>query len=128
MAFTYDPTTSIGKMRVIIPDKDERSVFFQDEELQVFLDLSGDILRASAMALETMASDQVMVLKAIQTLDLGTDGPAVARGLREHAKELRDQAKNAEASEDGGAFEIAEFADDAFTQRERIRKQWLRGL
>jgi hypothetical protein len=127
MAFTYDPTTSIGKMRVIIPDKDERTVFFQDDELQVFLDLTGDILRAAAMALETMASDQVMVLKAIQTLDLGTDGPAVSRALREHAKNLREQAESADASEDGGAFDIAEFADTAFTQRERMWKQILRG-
>lgn len=126
MTFTYDPTTEIGKMRVIIPDKDAANVFFQDEELQVFFELAGDVRRAAADALETMASDQTMVLKVITTLDLRTDGAATARSLREHANSLRSQAKEAEASE-GAFFEIAEMPDDAFTRRARVWKQTQRG-
>lgn len=128
MTYTYDTTTSIGKMRMIIQDKDEQNVFFQDEELQAFLDMAsdGDVRRAAADALESMASNQVMVLKVVRTLSLSTDGAATARALREHAKSLRDQADLADAG-DGGLFEIAEFAGDVFTQRERIRNQMLRG-
>ncbi|PKN91102.1 MAG: hypothetical protein CVU44_21025 [Chloroflexi bacterium HGW-Chloroflexi-6] len=126
MTYTYDPTTSIGKMRMIIQDKDEQNVFFQDEELQAFLDMASDVRRAAADALESMASNQVMVLKVVRTLSLSTDGAATARALREHAKILRDQADLADAG-DGGLFEIAEFAGDVFTQRERIWNQMLRG-
>ena len=126
MTYTYDTTTSIGKMRMIIQDKDEQNVFFQDEELQAFLDMASDVRRAAADALESMASNQVMVLKVVRTLSLSTDGAATARALREHAKSLRDQGDLADAG-DGGLFEIAEFAGDVFTQRERIRNQILRG-
>jgi hypothetical protein len=126
MTYTYDTTTSIGKMRMIIQDKDEQNVFFQDEELQAFLDMASDVRRAAADALESMASNQAMVLKVVRTLSLSTDGAATARALREHAKSLRDQADLADAG-DGGLFEIAEFAGDVFTQRERVWNQALRG-
>ena len=126
MTDSYDPTTEIGKMRVIIPDRDEANVLFQDEELQVFLDLAGDVRRAAADALDTLASSQAMILKVITTLDLQTDGAATARALREHAKALREQAREADAG-DGNLFEIAEMPDDAFTRRERVWKQALRG-
>jgi len=126
MTYTYDPTNSIGRMRMIIQDKDEQNVFFQDEELQAYLDMAGDVRRAAADALDSLASNQVMVLKVIRTLNLSTDGAATARALREHAKTLREQADVADAG-DGGLFEIAEFAGDVFTQRERVWNQMLRG-
>jgi hypothetical protein len=125
MTFTTNPTTEIGKIRVIISDSDSQYPFFQDEELQVFLGLAGDVRRAAADALDTMASNQAMVMKVIATLDLETDGAATARALREHAKTLREQAKEADAG-DGALFDIAEFADDAFTRRKRIQNQSLR--
>lgn len=126
MTYTYDPTNSIGRMRMIIQDKDEQNVFFQDEELQAYLDMAGDVRRAAADALDSLASNQAMVLKVIRTLNLSTDGAATARALREHAKTLREQADVADAG-DGGLFEIAEFAGDVFTQRERVWNQMLRG-
>lgn len=126
MTYTYDPTNSIGRMRLILSDKDEQNVFYQDEELQAFLTMAGDVRRAAADALDAMASNQAMVLKVIRTLNLSTDGAATARALREHAKTLREQAEAADAG-DGDLFEIAEFAGDVFTQRERIWNQALRG-
>lgn len=126
MTYTYDPASEIGKIRLIIQDKDEQNVFFQDEELQAYLDMAGDVRRAAADALDSLASNQVMVLKVIRTLNLSTDGAATARALREHAKTLREQADVADAG-DGGLFEIAEFAGDVFTQRERVWNQMLRG-
>lgn len=126
MTYTYDPTSSVGKMRLILSDKDEQNVFFQDEELQAFLTMAGDVRRAAADALDAMASNQAMVLKVIRTLNLSTDGAATARALREHAKTLREQADVAEAGDDG-LFEIAEFAGDVFTRRERVWNEVLRG-
>ena len=34
MAFTYDPTTDIGKIRMLVPDRDSQNYVFQDEEIQ----------------------------------------------------------------------------------------------
>ncbi len=126
MAFTYDPTTDQGRVRMLIPDRDEQNVIFQDVEIQAYLDLNeGNVKRAAAEALETVASDQALVLKVITTLGLSTNGAAVANSLLERSKMLRDSADKADAA-DGGLFDYAEMPNNAFTKRERVWKQWQR--
>ena len=57
MVFTYDLTTDIGKVRLLISDSDVTSFHFTDEELQVFLTMSGgSLLIAAGYALEAWAS------------------------------------------------------------------------
>lgn len=128
MAYTYDVSTTIGKIRLLINDHDEADVIFQDDELQAFLDINEDSLKyAAAQALDTIASNEAMVLKVITLMDLRTDGAATAKALREHAAQLREEADDADAAEEDGLFDYAEMVTDAFTARERIRKQALRG-
>lgn len=55
MAHTYDLTTDIGKVRLLIGDTDitpTTDAQFSDEEIQAFLDLGGSILMAASKALE----------------------------------------------------------------------------
>ena len=54
--FTYDTDTDIGKIRLIISDKDEDDYHFEDAELQVFLTAEGSVNLASAAALESWAA------------------------------------------------------------------------
>ncbi len=59
MAHTYDLTTEIGKVRLLIDDRDIDPITdaqFSDEEIQVFLDIGGSILMAAAKALESWAA------------------------------------------------------------------------
>jgi len=56
MTATYDLSTNIGKIRLIISDKDIADCHFTDEELQVFLDSEGSVNLASAAALESWAA------------------------------------------------------------------------
>jgi hypothetical protein len=126
MAFTYDPTTERGQVRLLIPDRSEASFFFSDEEVDTFLAMEAGVRRATAMALETMASDQAMVLKVMRVLDLSTDGRAVSQALLERAGKLRSQAAEAEAAEDGGAFDIAEWGVTPFAEREIVWNDALR--
>lgn len=126
MTFTYDPTTDRGKVRLLIPDRNEGSMFFSDEEIDTFLAIESGTRRATAMALETMASDQAMVLKVVRVLDLSTDGRAVSQALMERAAKLRSQADEAEAAEDGGAFDIAEWGVTPFAEREIVWNDALR--
>lgn len=124
MAFTYDLATDSGKVRLLIPDTSATAYVFEDDELDAFLSLeSSDPRRAAAMALETMASSEAYVQKAIKVLDLQTNGPAVAKSLMERAEKLRAQA---EIADDGDAFDIAEMVHDSFSARERWEKQALR--
>ncbi len=125
-AFTLDVSSSIGQMRVLIPDRDAAHALFADGELNVFLSLSGqDVMRAAALALETLASDQVMVLKVIRILDLSTDGASVARALLERATRLREQASETEASAEA-LFDFAELDLNAFTARDIVWNKRLR--
>lgn len=138
MSFSYNLSDDVGKIRLLIPDNKDivlsanddivTTYVFEDEELQVFLALEDGFIRpAVALALETMASNEVYVLKHITLMDLTTDGSVVSRELRARAKDLRDQQLLADSREDGGAFDIAEMIDTSFQARERYQKQWLRG-
>lgn len=112
MAFTYNVSTDRGKVRLLITDVQESNPIFQDAEIDAFLALCTSVRLAAAAALETIAANEVLVLKKIVNLDLETDGPAVAKELRELAKQLRSQEENT------GACDIAEQIGDEFTARE----------
>lgn len=127
MAFTYDVSTDRGKIRLMIPDNTSTSYVFEDDEIDAFLSLEYDNpRRATALALETIASNEAMVQKVIKLLDLQTDGAKTSDALLKRAKLLRDQADRADAAEDGGAWDIAEWTVSEFAARERLRNQWLR--
>lgn len=117
MAFTYDVSTDRGKVRLLCTDTLESNAIFQDAEIDAFLSMNTSVRLAAAAALEVIASNEVLVLKKIVNLDLETDGPAVARELREQAKQLRAQESSV------GAFDIAEQINDDFTAREYWLKQ-----
>lgn len=127
MSFTYDPTTDLGKVRMLIPDRVQADAIFTDEELDAYLEMNGDSVKyAAADALDTIASDQAMVLKVITLLDLRTDGPATAKSLMDRADKLRTQADaddEAADAEEGGLFDYGEMVTNEFTKRERVLKQ-----
>ena len=120
MAITTDPTTDIGKMRIITGDKYEEALFMEDEEVEVFLDLYDDIRMAAAEMLQSMASMEAVIQKQITHLDLSTNGPAVAKALREHAQRLRDEVESEPAEA------VAEQIHNDFSFREFIWNEALR--
>ena len=127
MSFSYSLSTNTGKVRLLIMDNNASSYIFEDAEIDSLLAMEGDnVRRGAALALETMASNEAYVLKRITLLDLTTDGPAVAKELRARAESLRLLADRDDQAEDGGAFDIAEMAVDAFTSRQRFVNEWMR--
>lgn len=121
---TYDLTTDAGKVRLIITDTDPANVIFIDEEIAAFLELNAGILTAAAMALDTIADNEILVQKRISLLDLKTDGPSEAKELRVHADSLRKQAADEEADE--LTVDYAENPVDVFSLREKIIKDAMR--
>lgn len=131
MSFTYDLATDTGKFRAIFPDREQATALFSDEEIAAFLAIEGDIRRARARALEVAAADVVLTLRVTEVLGLRVDGASAARELRLEAKEERDRAGAADAltdAADGGLFDIAEWAVDDFSARERAASVALRTL
>lgn len=112
MSFTYDVATAAGQVRLLIPDTDPDNHLLEDAEITALLALeASDVRRAAATALELIASSEALVSKKIRTQDLSTDGPAVARELRERAAQLRVQADEATLNADGDevGLEIVDF-------------------
>lgn len=122
--FTYDPSTSAGRVRLLATDTDSDNAIFSDDEIDAFLALEDDnVKRAAATALDQIASSEALIQKRIKLLDLQTDGPAVAKALREHAATLREQADSEEIT---GAFDYAEMVVNPFSARDRLWNQRLR--
>lgn len=125
--FTYDPTTNVGRVRRTIPDKDEFNAFWTDDEIESFLlDEDNNWRRATALALETMASDDLLVLKVVKVQNIETNTDRMMTALMKRAQKLRDDAVVEEANA-GDAFEVAEVIVTDFQLRERIMGQALRG-
>ena len=113
---TTDLSTTIGKIRLMIPDRGTTSsaggdlwFAFSDGEISAFYELEGNSLkRATALALETLASNDALVKGVTETLDLKVDGAKAAEAMLKRAKLLREQADETEAA---NAFSIVEYGD-----------------
>jgi len=111
MTFTYDLATDRGKVRLLIQDTDSTYEFYSDAEIDAFITLAGDldgdtVFNASAIALESWASNQVLILKVVTLLDVEVDGAKVSAEMRARAAALRSDAIT--SSSDAG-FEVAEM-------------------
>lgn len=132
MAFTYDPTTARGQVRLLIGDTDTATTanqLFSDAEVDALLLLNNNVVRlGAAAAAEAIAMSQVMILKVIQVNGLSTNGAAVADAMRAMAAEWRRQYNEGEDGDPTGLVDYAEVVTTPFAARERIWNQALRGL
>ena len=135
MTFTfsiYSLETALARVRLRIRDTTSATAVFADEEILAFIAMEdNDWRRAAALALETIASTQLLLLKVITILDVKTDGAAMAKELRAEAQQLRDESERLRLraeDEDGSTFEVIEMVTNDFTHRERLRDEYLRGL
>lgn len=125
MTFTYDPITSRGRVRLLVADVDSTNAVFTDDEIDTFLALEVDVFTSAALALETIAVNEALVLKVIQTLDLKTDGAKLAEVLLKRAAALRERGGD-DPTVDTDDFAIAELALPVFGIRQRMQNEILR--
>lgn len=112
MAFNYDPTTDLGRVRLLISDVDDTDTsrqLFNDAEIEAFLAMNHGVKRAAAAALMAIAGNLAQVLRVIRTQDLQTDGQKTADALRALAQSLRAEADRDEDDADDGQFSIVDF-------------------
>jgi hypothetical protein len=99
MAFTYDPTTAVGRARLKIGDTIENegprphptNTNFSDEEIAIFLEDGDGAAMAAALACETLANEW----NAIPMTKLGPhqeDTRWMVQNWQQRAKDLRDEA------------------------------------
>jgi hypothetical protein len=114
LTFTYDLTTSRGKVRLYAQDTVTANAIFIDDEIDAFLTANSDnVYLAAADALDIIAANQAYVLKVITNNGLSTNGASVAAALRETAKTWRDKALSGLGSSSSG-IAIVPNADDPY--------------
>ena len=116
----YDPTTTLGKVRALIRDKDQNDFLFSDQELNAFLTLENqNIWLAAATALDAAAVDHVLALKVAKVLDITVDGAKVADALSKQANKWREMAgKRDSTGAQVAGFAYSENAHTVFGERE----------
>jgi hypothetical protein len=115
---------TVAGVRNLIPDTDGTDPIFPDTQLQYFLDVSNqNEMLAAALALETAASNEVLLYKVMQVGPDRIDAASGARVLLERAARLREQAT---ALQQYAVFGVIEQAHGVFGWRERLWNEWLR--
>lgn len=110
-----DYTSSIGQVRVLIPDlrkledlrdlRNEPRYLFTDDEILAFLAVNnGNVKRAAADACDAIGMDKALQLLVLKTDDKQTDGAKLLDAIVKRAKTLREQAK--EDDENNLSFDV----------------------
>jgi hypothetical protein len=130
--FPPDYSTSVGKVRALIPDVEHvdwendgnASFMFTDNHLEGLLSLypaienpndvdytsTVHIRRAAADAVDALATSEALISKVIKTEDLQTDGAKLANALIQRAIQLRRQADKEEDDLNAEtAFTVVDF-------------------
>lgn len=106
-----DYSNAVGQVRALIPDVEpledpsdlsaEAEYIFSDSILQSYLALTRDnVYRAAAVAVNTLATSEALILKVLRSDDRVTDGAKLADSLGKRADWLKRQADEIDDEED----------------------------
>lgn len=118
MAFTYDPTTDRGRVRLLVSDTDDQTAanqVFTDAEIDAFLSLEdNEVYAAAAAAAQSMAANASRsAIRYIAERILEIDRKDVPKHFRELAKQYRDRSVAAPGEEiDAAEYLIGTFGGD----------------
>lgn len=102
-------TTDVQRVRLLISDvggDGGTDYIFDDDEVNGFLDMEEHVYCAAALALRTLASNEALLFKRITILELKTDGPAVAKELRELAASYDKRAEDQSTASDDDLYVV----------------------
>jgi hypothetical protein len=98
MAFTFDITTNLGKVRFLISDMVDSGHVFEDATINGALSLAGnDLYKAAALCLYSLAASKALLAKRKTAGNYSEDLTAMSRECRETAKEYEQKALNTPA-------------------------------
>lgn len=132
MSFSFNPllASDVDKLRALVPDTEEDTAIFSDEQLSLFLSLEDGLKRARGRSLLVAAGDMALNQRLARKLGIEGDAAEVALQLRLLAKEEFERADASDPTDDtvnvDGLFDIAEWAVDPFSAREILANSALR--
>lgn len=112
-----DYTSSVGQVRVLIPDlrkledlrdlRNEPRYLFTDDEILTFLAINNDNVKlAAADACDAIGMDKSLQLLVLKTDDKQTDGAKLLSAIVGRARQLRAQAR--EDEENNLCFDVVQ--------------------
>jgi hypothetical protein len=127
VAFTYDPTTPRGQVRLLAIDTQQDFAAYTDADIDAFLTLSGSVvLLAAAQALDTTAANAALTQGKSSIDGVMLNGEVIALALHTQAMELRRQFHEADDGSGASPITWAEMVVDEFTYRNRLINEMLR--
>jgi hypothetical protein len=128
MSFTYDVTTDIGMVRLLIGDTVEPAKF-TDEELQAFLTLEGGaVYLAAADCMDTLGSQAAFsAASSFTSVRIGdySEGASVSDQIKSYQAQA-DRFRQLDA--ETPAFAIAEENFSLFSYETLLRNAYLRRI
>ena len=117
MAFTYDPTTSRGKVRLLVADTDEETQtnqIFTDAEVDAFLVLeNNEVHTAAAAACESIAASTARSAIAWKALNESIDKKSIPDLFMKLATKYRKRAALGVSEEvDSFDYTLSQFGED----------------
>jgi hypothetical protein len=104
MAFSYDPTTPLGYVRLLISDVDPKEYTFSDAELTAFLNQENqNVHLAAARAYGTITRSRALLSARIQREGYSSQEQALS-DLRQLVKDLEELANTS------GGLQTADFS------------------
>lgn len=131
MSFSYDVSTTVGKIRLWIQDSDSNNALFSDEDINAMLSMNDNDIRATAAALLfALASNKSLLAKAVSAGKYSEDNRSAAKELRETAQAILNGGNTPWDSVIEQTFEspldqMRPF--DSAGAKEFINKEYLRG-
>jgi hypothetical protein len=135
--YTYDLSTDIGRVRMLIDDRDfsaisssiprgERSAIFDDDEVQAFITLEGSVYDAAAVALLAIAGNKNLMVKRRELDGANVDFGDLRKDLLKQAEQYRILAEDVDGGSGKPADGFAEVNHGEFSEEEIIVNSWLR--
>ena len=122
MSFTYNLSTAVGQVRLLIGDTDSTTAIFSDEELTALLSMqSGDLFMTAALALRRIAANKALLAKAVSAGNYSEDTRDMPKILMQLAKDLEAAAVNIPADAQ------VEIIVNDFNYNNILRNRALRG-
>jgi hypothetical protein len=97
VAFTLDPTTDVGKVRILIHDSDASKPLFEDDEITAILSLENSSIKLAAASLcASLATNRAKLAVIKERGDIKDDLTKMSAAFLAVAKEFRSQAADSD--------------------------------
>ena len=123
MAFTYDTSTNLGKVRNLIGDAVDSGHILEDGDINSFITMTDtDLYRAAALCLFRIAASKALLAKKKSAGDYSEDLTAIAKEVRAVAAIYMEMSENIPAEAQAESF-INDFSYNDVLVRKELRDE-----